>query len=323
MKWLLNNLGLKITAFVMGLLLWVHVATEKTYNYDLRLPITEIMLKPGLALAKEPPDSLMVAVSATGKQLLRRRWRDQGLRINASQYQVGRYALTVSTVNTFLVNQLDPVSLDEVISPTSIPLEIDVEGTAEVPIVPSVEPEPDEGFAIGREITADPPSATVIGPRSLLSEITSIATEERVLEGLRSSVTIRLGLIPPPHFGFQLQPDTVTVTIPVVPVKTRVYEDLPVVVLNAPPGVPATCKPSAVNLEITGPPVDIDLLNRNALSASVDFRATDSAGYAPLKIEYPPKFQLKKASADRVRIMTDKKATDQKATAPPDADSGN
>jgi len=318
MKWLLNNLGLKITAFIMGLLLWIHVATEKTYNYDLRLPITEIMLKPGLALAKEPPESLLVAVSATGKQLLRRRWREQGLRINASQYQAGRYALTVSSVNTFLVNQLDPVSLDEVISPTSIPVEIDVEGMADVPIVPSIEPEPDEGFAIGREIIVEPASAAVIGPRSLLSEITTIATEERVLEGLRSNVTVRLELVPPPHFGFQLQPDTVMVTIPVVPVKTRVYEAVPIVVLNAPPDTPATCEPSVVDLEITGPPVDIDLLNRNALSASVDFRAADSIGFATLKIEYPPKFQLKKASADRVRLTAD-----QKATASPDADSGN
>ncbi|MBD3257717.1 hypothetical protein GF377_04735 [candidate division GN15 bacterium] len=304
MNWLLKNLWLKIIAFVMGLILWIHVATEKTYNYDLRLPITEVMVKPGLALSKEPPDSLLVTVSADGKQLLRYRWRRQGVRINASQYQAGRYTMTLSTMNTFLVNQTDEVTLDEVISPISIPLEIDAQATEEVDIRPQLEIMPDDGFAIGRQIEIEPPQATVIGPRSLLPEIDRIDTEERLLEGLRSTVTIRLALLPPPRWGFRLAPDSVTVTIPVVPVKTRVFEDIPIIVLNAPPDSVTEAQPGAVSLQITGPPTEIDLLNRNALSASVDYRAADSMGRARVRVESPPKFTLKDVSVDTIQIIT-------------------
>lgn len=303
MKWLLNNFWLKIIAFIMGLLLWIHVATEKTYNYELRLPVTEVMLKPGLALSKEPPDSILVAVAASGKQLLRRQWRQQGLRINASQFQAGRYSMTLSTANTFLANQTDPVALDEVVSPVSVPLEIDVEATEDVAIEHAVETVPDDGFAIGRQIVVEPASAKLIGPRSLLSEITRIETESRQLEGLRSTVSVRLALISPPRYGFHIEPDSVTVTIPVVPVKTRVFSDLPVIILNAPPDTSVSADPNSLNVEITGPPDDIDLLNRNALSVSVDYRKRDDDGLAPVKVESPPKFSLRKASSDSVRLV--------------------
>src|SRR3989304_9339473 len=99
---LLHNFWLKIMALVMGLLVWLHVATEKTYEYELKLPITHVALKDSLTLSRQPPDSLLVAVSANGKQLLRRKWRDRGLRVNASQYRPGRFTLSFSTENTSL-----------------------------------------------------------------------------------------------------------------------------------------------------------------------------------------------------------------------------
>ncbi len=40
MKSLLENFWLKIVALIMGLLLWFHVATEKIYNYEVRVPIS-------------------------------------------------------------------------------------------------------------------------------------------------------------------------------------------------------------------------------------------------------------------------------------------
>ena len=51
---LLNNFWLKVIAVAAGLLLWVHVATEKTYTYDVTLEIKDIILDEGLTLFKNP-----------------------------------------------------------------------------------------------------------------------------------------------------------------------------------------------------------------------------------------------------------------------------
>ncbi len=308
MKWLLNNFWLKVVAFAAGLLVWFHVATEKSYDFDITLPVTEIALKDQLALSKEPPDSLFVSVSATGKQLLRHEWRDRGVRINATQYQAGRYSLSLSKLNTFLVYTEDLISLDEVISPVTVPLEIDVESASSVKVVPDLDVSADEGFAIGQELVVVPPTVRLTGPRSKVGLITSLPTEPKKLGGLKNPVTMRLALIPPKGFGFHLAPDSVTVTVPVVPVKTRVYEDIPVVVFNAPPDVVVTTDPKVVRLEIIGPPDDIDLLNRNALTASVDYRRQNTENRAGIKVDCPPNFRLKRASDQSVHIQVDTNA---------------
>jgi YbbR domain-containing protein len=302
MNWLLRNFWLKVVAFAMALVIWVHVATEKTYNYELKMPITDITLKDGLTLSKAPPDSLLVAVSATGKQLLRRKWRERGLRINASQYQAGRYSVAVNAINTGLAQQTSEVSLDEVISPTVIRLDIDFKDSARVPIQADINAVADEGFAIGHDFQIEPPEAMLIGPRSRLDEVTAVQTRHKRLESLRNTITIRLPLNAPGGYGFNVEPDSVAVTIAVLPVKTRVFDKVPVVVLNTPPGVTLSTDPAFVRVELTGPPEDVDRLEPNAISVSVDFRAQVD-GAAPIQVDFPPGYQLRYVSHDTARII--------------------
>ena len=85
MKRLLNNLWLKLLALLVGLLVWFHVVTEKTYTYEVTLPVTDVDLRDDLTLATLPPDSIEIIVSAKGKQLVQNSWRELGLRINARE----------------------------------------------------------------------------------------------------------------------------------------------------------------------------------------------------------------------------------------------
>ena len=302
MKWLFEHFWLKVAAFVLGLGVWIHVATEKTYNYEVKLPVTEITLKDSLALAQKPPDSLLVSVSATGKQLLRRQWRQEGLRINAVQYQAGRYTLTLSSSNTSLAHPSD-ITLDDVVFPPSIQLDIDLESSAEVPVVADLELSAADGFAISKDMEVTPPEVKLIGPRSALGRVNTIFTEFKNLGGLRNEVVIHLALIPPEGYGFHMEPDSVRVKVPVVPVKTRVYEALPLVVFNAPASSGATTRPGTIRVEINGPPADIDLLNRNAITVSVDYRTRSESGWAKVKVDCPTGFEVKSISADSVLIQ--------------------
>lgn len=303
MKWLFEHFWLKVAAFVLGLGVWIHVATEKTYIYELKLPVTEITLKDSLALAQKPPDSLLVTVSATGKQLLRRKWRNEGLRINAVQYQAGRYTLPLSSSNTSLAHQPSDITLDDVVFPPSVQLDIDLQSSAEIPVVADLELSAAEGFAISKDMEVTPPEVKLIGPRSLLGRVNTVFTEFKNLGGLRNEVYVELSLIPPEGYGFSMEPDSVMVKVPVVPVKTRVYDALPIVVFNAPAATGATCRPGTIRAEVTGPPADIDLLNRNKITVSVDYRARNEAGWAKVKVDCPTGFEIKRISADSVLIQ--------------------
>ncbi len=297
-----DHFWLKTTALALGLLLWFHVATEKTYDYRLQLPVEEVVLDKDLALSVAPPESLTVTVSATGKQLLRQKWRDRGLKIIASQLKPGEQQLPLSTSNTFLISPSADVSLDEVVSPTTITLNIDRLAKTTVHVIPEIIFQPDEGFAVAGASKAVPPEVTLTGPYSVISKVNGVFTAKKELVGLRNSLDLTLPLALPQGYGLSLDPDSVTIAIRVVPVKTRVFENVPVVIYNSPPNSTIEAQPDAIRIELTGPPQDIDLLNVNALIASADYSRVDGAGRAPLKIDCPTKFRVKNSSADSVTL---------------------
>jgi YbbR domain-containing protein len=303
MKWLLNNFWLKIVAFGLGFLVWVHVATNQTYTHEITLPVTEISLDDGLALAEPPPDSVRAAVSATGKQLLRSKWRHEGLRIDAGSHRVGRYVLNLTTENTSLVHPATDVALKDIISPRSMRLEIDAEASSQVPVVPRLDAVADEGFAIGHSFSVEPATVAIIGPRTRLRMIDTIYTTPHRLSSLRNPVTIALPVAPPDGYGFRVEPETVTVSIAVFPAKTRVFERVPIQVFNSPVGARPRTEPALMRVELTGPPEDIDHLDPNALTLSVDFREMTVDHRAAVKFDSPPAFRLKSFSADSVTII--------------------
>lgn len=298
-----DHFWLKIIALVLGLLLWFHVATEKVYNYQLLMPVTEVSLDADLSLAKAPPDSFSVVVSATGKQLLRQKWRERGLKVIGTGLAPGRHQLKLTTSNTFLESPSSEVSLDEIISPTSITLNVDRLSEVKAKVVPDIVSEPDEGFAVSGISPVIPPEVTVTGPASVVGRITEVNTVRKELSGLRNNLELTLPLAMPDQYGLELEPDSVSVTVRVVPVKTRVFQDIPVVVYNSPVDRSVTAQPATVRIELTGPPEDIDLLNRNALIASADFSKVSPSGKAAIKIECPAKFRVKYQSVDSVALV--------------------
>ncbi len=302
---ILENFWLKIMALVMGLVLWFHVATEKEYNHEITLPVNEILLDESLTLANLPPDSITIAVAATGKQLLRSKWQRRGVRINATPYGTGRSVINLSTDNVSLVSAPTEIFLDEVISPSSVSLDIDQEIVKELDVTVDLVTEPDEGFVVSRISPPSPSKVTVTGARSFLRKLHEVSTQRKELTKLRHNLDVSLKLQPPEGYDIRLSPDSVKVTINVVPVKTRVFEEVPVVIYNAPVGESVRAVPPSINLELTGPPKDIDLLNRNALVVSADYRERDGNNNAPIKIDCPSHYRVKEASVDSVKLVAE------------------
>lgn len=301
---LLENLWLKFLALIMGLLIWFHVATDKTYNHELYLPLVQIDLADSLTLTKNPPDSFLVSVSAKGKQLLRKKWRSEGIRISALGLSVGEHSISLSTSNAFIGASTDNVTLEEIILPAQITLSVDSVGTVTVPVTSDIDAEPDDGFAVSFPMKVEPSMVTLRGAKSQLARFGTILTEKTRLSGLRNDVTMRLALVTPPSFGVTLSPDSVTVSLEVIPVKTRVFEQIPVVIYNVPPGLAVTAEPANITIELTGPPETIETLQKTAITASADFRQADEYGETPLNVDYPLNFNLKKASHSAVKLIS-------------------
>ncbi len=301
---LLKNFWLKIIALIMGCFVWLHVATEKSYVHEIKLPVTAIDLMDSLTLVRQPIDSIEVEVSATGKKLLRHQWRGRGIRLLATQFGIGTHEMEITSFNATLAGLPTDITLEEIIFPRQVELIIDKRSYKNIPAFPDIDATADDGFAISRLSVIKPESVELSGPYSKLEKITALFTEKLKLESLRSNVTLKLPLSVPVGYGFRIVPDSVTIQIDVVPIKTRVYKNIPIVIFNAPPSLQSSTNPKYITIEITGPPADIDLLNRTALSASVDYNTISENGFTLIKIDCPSGFKVKESDADSARIET-------------------
>jgi hypothetical protein len=64
-----NNIGWKIGGVVLALMLWSHLATEKTYEKDFSAEIEYAGLPEGLYVEKIEPPTAELTIVGTGKQL--------------------------------------------------------------------------------------------------------------------------------------------------------------------------------------------------------------------------------------------------------------
>lgn len=303
MKKLLENFWIKLFALLLGLLLWFHVATEKLYTYQLELPIKEIVLGNDLTLSNTPPESLQVTVLASGKQLLRKKWRERGLKITATQFNTGFQDLTLNRSNTALISPTADISLEEINFPPNIELNIDHIDSKEIPIESDLNIIADDGFSVNSVILMEPKTITITGPRRLIQKIPVVFTEKKDLTGLRNNLNLTLPLATPSGYNIQLEPDSVTVNIEVVPIKTRMFKNIPIVIFNKPPDKDIILMPGVVEVELTGPPAEIDIFNRSLLVASVDYKSlTEGADSLLVKVDCPPRFKIKDISTRSVKI---------------------
>jgi len=302
MSRLFDNLWVKIAALILAILLWFHVATDKTYQQDIMLPLTQIQLGEDLVLVDPPPDSVEVMVSASGKMLLRTDWKKKGLRLIPAGTRVGRFKTELSTANLTLV-KADKVALIDVLHPREIIFNADRKVTKEMPVRSRVVITPDEGYAVSINDSVVPGTIMVTGAKKQMESVTFIETQTINLKGVRNDFSKLVALAAPDIYGLTFEPDSVNVYVKVVPVKRRVFPGVAVRLINAPEHRQLAVTPGFVEVRVAGRAGAIDSLNADLISAIADYILADSSGMIPVQVMIPPTISVLYNSADSVRIV--------------------
>ena len=80
----MKHLGLKITAFIFAIALWLYVMSFNTFQMTMDVPVRLVKLPEMLAIASKPPQTLSVTVEGEAFNLMRMRSRIWGV---GSQYR--------------------------------------------------------------------------------------------------------------------------------------------------------------------------------------------------------------------------------------------
>jgi hypothetical protein len=209
---LLDNLGLKLVALLLALVVYLHVFTERPATMVIAFPIQITDLADSLSLSGSVPEVVEAELEGTGKQFIRLWLTEPRLKISLAGVGPGHMRRIVTEGDLPLIAS-DQITIHRLIGPDTLELRIERKLAREIAVAPRVEGHPRADATWTGEALATPSAVMVRGPRQAVATLDSVRLESVVIEGKRDSVRAQVGAAELPEWCV-IEPAIVTVTVP-------------------------------------------------------------------------------------------------------------
>ncbi|MFN2445371.1 MAG: YbbR-like domain-containing protein [Vicinamibacterales bacterium] len=261
-----RNLWLKLISIVIAAMLWLVVAGDRIVERIVRVPLEFQNLPSGLEIVTDIPDAIDVRLRGPSDTLAGITPVDAWTVLDLKTARRGRrlYNLTASQVNV-------PYGVEVVqINPGALSLEFENTAVRVVPVKPTLEGQPADGFEVTR-MTVSPPAVEVVGPESALDRLEEASTEPISVTGstrsIRESVTV--GVFDP--WVRLSSPQTADVAVDIAPLGAGLtLQGVRVHVRNLRAGLSTTPAPTVVSITVRGAPAALQALSAEGVSAYVE-----------------------------------------------------
>ena len=179
-----HHIGLKFVSIALAALLWVAVSGEQTVERALRIPLEFTNLPSQLEVVGDAPNVVDVRVRGSSGALNRIGNGELVAVLDLRSARAGQrlFHLGGDDVRT-------PFGVDVVqVNPSTISMSFEPSGSKVIPVVPTIEGKPADGFVVGT-VTAEPSTVEVLGPVSVLGKLTQAITEPVSINGASAPVT--------------------------------------------------------------------------------------------------------------------------------------
>jgi YbbR domain-containing protein len=188
--WVTHNLGLKVLALLLAMLLWIVVLGEQKVDVTVNVPLN-LEVPPNLFMVNLPTDTLEVQLRGP-KTLV--------TSLPPREISLGELPVKLGAGDNMIPIREDLIRVPRGIrvvdvSPRRVRVVLDTATEREVEISPRIEGNPPEGFVV-RRVTAIPPRVRMFGPTSELERLTRVRTLPINLAGHSTSFSTRVLLEP-------------------------------------------------------------------------------------------------------------------------------
>src|SRR5690242_17961567 len=178
-----HHLGLKVVSIALAALLWVAVAGEQTVERSLRIPLEFTNLPAQLEVVGDSPNLVDVRVRGSSGALNRIAAGELVAVLDLRSARSGQRLFHLGGDDV-----RSPFGVDVVqVNPSTVSMSFEPSGSKVVPVVPTIEGKPADGFVVGT-VTAEPSTVEVLGPVSVLSRLTQAITEPVSISGASAPV---------------------------------------------------------------------------------------------------------------------------------------
>lgn len=211
---LFDNLGLKLTALFLAVLVYLHVFTDRLATMVVTFPIHYQGLADSLSIAGRAPAEVSAELRGTGKQFIRLYLMEPRLSISLEGTRAGRFRRRIDAKDLPLPRdaRLEVVRL---VSGDSLEFQIERTITRSVPVSVRVEGTPRAGFAASGEVAIEPARVELRGPMRAVQAIDTLSFGPAWISGGRD--TLRVFAAPESLPAWcSIEPEQVQVTVPLV-----------------------------------------------------------------------------------------------------------
>lgn len=283
MNWrglLLDNLGFKIAALLVVVMLWISVTADERQAQPVPTTVA-VEVRDTSWVLMESPEEVNTTFQGANRDLL-------GLLMKKPVISLVVDSVTGERMRVPL--PVDRVEYDRelpvvpgFITPPAVELRFERRRSARVPVVPNVDARPAPGFTVVQPLRVEPESVTVRGPASWIDDLTRLATRGVVLEDLSNTVMRDIQLdLPSGVSGARADPSTVLVTVSVDSLVVREVR-VPVRVTGAGAEF-ARVRPDSVTIALRGVASAVEQLADSLTVVEVEVAARPERPYqVPLR----------------------------------------
>jgi hypothetical protein len=292
-----RHLGLKIVSIGLAALLWALVSGEQVVERALRVPLEFTNVPLELELVGDAPTAVDVRVRGSSGALGRIAAGELVAVLDLRRATKGRGQL----FHLLDTDVRSPFGVDVVqVTPSTISMSFEPSLSKKVPIVPSFDGEPADGFVVGA-VTSNPPMVDVMGPESIVATVTEAITEPISVNGVSASFvdTVTVGSPDPTVRLVRPVVAQVAVNISAAPVEMTIRA-VPVQIRNA--GRPTQVFPRQVTVFARGPRDGSDVSAAD-FDASVDVAGLRTGQFdLEVRVVPPSKVGVTRVEPSRVKV---------------------
>jgi len=195
---LLHNLGLKFASLILALLLYAHVVTDEQREQTVWVPIELVGLPDTLTVVGQPLPGIGVKLQGKWRDLIRLGLRSHSLQVDLADAKAGEFQRTV-TAEDVTRKAIPPemskmLTVTEVLEPRTVDVEIQPKAEKTVVVAPRVVGTPVPGYRLLAPPRADPDSALLTGPASILAKTDTLYTLPVDITGEREKIQRQVDL---------------------------------------------------------------------------------------------------------------------------------
>ena len=303
-KFIINNYKPLLTSFLLALLLWVAVATDKDYTTKLVVPFKISRVAPGYVLSEIPESKVVLEVSGKGRALFGLNFYNSSIDLELPEFKKSTVLHLNDYQKRFNIPRNMGIDIIEILEPKTISIKIDKFVQEKKPIRVHSDIKPMPGYVLSMvELNTD--SVFVSGPAKIVSNLKIMHTADIIKTEMKYPFHEESKLKNPNPGVVLIEPNNILIKFDIEQLVERTLYNIPIQLVGIPAYYKATAIPPNVSIRVKGSESHVTKLSATDLTAIFNYRNVYERGKTlyEVQIDAPEEIDLLTISPNTFRLQ--------------------